>query len=181
MSDYFIGEVRMFGGNFAPANWAFCNGQLLNISQYTALFSLIGTTYGGNGVQNFALPNLQSRLPMHYGRGPGLSQRTLGEMGGSETVTLLLNEMPAHNHMAAASQDTGSLPGPANNAVPASPAASSGAVDFYSIPGANPLTVSPMSPQAIGIDGGGQPHSNMMPFLCLSFIIALEGIFPSRN
>jgi len=181
MSDYFLGEVRMFGGNFAPANWALCNGQILSIAQYTALFSLIGTTYGGDGVTTFALPNMQSRVPMHYGQGPGLSPRVMGEMAGTEEVTLLLNQIPLHNHMAMASQDPGTLPGPANTAVPAKPVAGSGAVDLYTITGANPLTTSPMAPQAIGIDGGGLPHDNLMPYVCLSFIIALQGIYPSRN
>ena len=181
MSDYFLGEVRMFGGNFAPVDWAFCNGQILSIAQYTALFSLIGTTYGGDGVTTFALPNMQSRVPMHYGQGPGLSPRVMGEMAGTEEVTLLLNQMPAHNHMALASLDTGSLHGPDNTAVPATPAAGSGAVDLYATTGANPLTITPMAPQMIGIDGGGLPHDNMMPYLCVSFIIALQGLYPSRN
>ena len=180
MSDYFLGEVRMFGGNYAPANWALCNGQLLSIAQYTALFSLIGTTYGGDGVSTFALPNMQSRVPMDQGQGPGLSPRAMGEAAGTEQVTLLLNQIPLHNHMALASLDTGSLPGPASNAVPATPGGS-GTPTLYSTTGANPLTMTAMAPQAIGIDGGGQPHSNLMPFLCLSFIIALEGIYPSRN
>jgi microcystin-dependent protein len=172
MSEPFLAEIRMFGGNFAPRGWAFCNGQLLSIAQNTALFSLLGTTFGGNGTTTFALPDLRGRAPMHWGQGPGLSTRTLGEVGGVETVTLISNQMPAHTHAVNAVSD------PANSAIPTAGLwAADQAGDTYN--DSNPNTT--MNPQALGIAGGSQPHENMSPFLCVSFIIALEGIFPSRG
>ncbi len=176
MSEPFLGEIRMFGGNFAPRGWALCNGQLLSISQNAALFSLLGTTYGGNGQTNFALPNLQGRVPMHWGQGPGLSPRALGESSGSESVTLLTNQMPAHNHTLSANNNQGDTFSPGG-------AVSASAVDSSQ----QPLNIysstanATMAPTAIGLAGGGQPHANMQPYQCVSFIIALQGIFPSRN
>ena len=164
----------MFGGNFAPRGWAFCSGQLLSIAQNTALFSILGTTYGGNGQTTFALPDLRSRVPMHPGQGPGLTPRSLGEMGGTETVTLLNSQMPAHTHQAtvapkaSTSETTDTLP---TNQYPA-------AGGVYS-PTANAQMGS--SDVTVGVSGGNQPHNNMSPFTCVNFIIALEGIFPSRN
>jgi microcystin-dependent protein len=175
MSEPFIGEIRIFAGNFAPRGWQFCQGQVLSIAQYSALFSLLGTTYGGNGQTTFALPDLRGRVPMQPGQGPGLSPRTLGEQGGTETVTLLTTQMPAHNHGFFASNEQG------NNEVP------EGSVVSAYPPGTTPTTYyagSPnttMSPAAIGPSGGGQPHDNMSPYTCVNFIIALEGIYPSRE
>ncbi|MFN2608075.1 MAG: phage tail protein [Acidimicrobiales bacterium] len=170
MSDPFIGEIRMFGGNFAPRGWALCNGQLLSISQNTALFSLLGTTYGGNGQTTFGLPNLQSRVPMHAGQGPGLSPRTLGEVAGEESVTLTTTQMPAHGHLASGTNTAGAATRPGGN-VPA--ATSAGAY--------GPSPTDPMNGSFIASAGGSQPHDNMSPYLVVNFIIALEGIFPSRN
>lgn len=174
MSDPFIGEIKMFGGNFAPRGWAFCNGQLLSIAQNTALFSLLGTTYGGNGQTTFALPNLQGRLPMHFGQGPGLSNRFLGETGGTEAVTLTAAEMPAHSHTANSVAPRGN----SNDATGRYWADDAGvsSATYHSGPPTNT-----MHPGAIGNAGGSQPHNNMPPFQCVNFIIALEGIFPSRN
>jgi microcystin-dependent protein len=172
-----LAEIRMFAGNFAPRGWAFCDGSILSISQNTALFSLLGTTYGGNGQTTFALPDLRGRLPMHPGQGPGLSPRNLGEQGGVESVTLISTQMPAHTHAVNASgqQGDGVVPDGAVWAVSVDP--NSGApLNNY---GATPTTT--MSPQALGVAGGNQPHSNVQPFLCVNFIIALEGIYPSRN
>jgi microcystin-dependent protein len=177
MSEPFIGEIRMFAGNFAPRGWSLCQGQLLSIAQNTALFSILGTTYGGNGQTTFALPDLRGRAPMNPGQGPGLSPRTLGEQGGTETVTLLANQMPAHNHMLAASGAQGDQFSPEGH-VPAV------LVDANTQQPANQYGASPnttMNPASISVAGGSQPHQNMSPFLCVNFIIALEGIFPSRE
>jgi len=178
MSEPFLGEIRMFGGNFAPRGWAFCNGQLLSIAQNTALFSLLGTTYGGDGQTTFALPNLQGRFAMHWGNGPGLSPRTLGEMSGSESVTILTTQMPAHTHQVNARSD-------AANTDTATGAVWAKGVDGSSNPVSNYSSGIPpdttMAPNAIAPAGGSQPTPVMNPFLCLSFIIALEGIFPSRS
>lgn len=177
MSEPFIGEVRMFGGNFAPRGWAFCNGQLMSISQNTALFSLLGTTYGGDGQTTFALPNLQGRFPMHWGNAPGLTQRTLGELSGSESVTLLVNQMPAHTHGASAVTTDGNTDNPTG-------AVWARGVDGSSNPLSNYSDATPnaaMKNGAIAPAGGNQPTPVMNPFLCVSFIIALEGIFPSRS
>ena len=175
MSNPFVAEIRIFAGNFAPTGWATCNGQLLPISQNTALFSLLGTTYGGDGRSNFALPNMQGNAPMHPGQGPGLSLRDLGEIGGEQNVTLLQTEMPAHNHTAVAASGTGQ-PDPTNNAW------ASGAKGFGSIysPSVNASNVQ-MSPTALSVNGGSAPHNNMMPYLGLTFIIALQGVFPPRS
>lgn len=179
MSQNFIGEIRMFGGNFAPRDWAFCNGQLLSIAQYQALFTLIGTTYGGNGTTTFALPNLQSRIAVGEGAGPGLTPRQIGQVGGTETVTLTQAQMPAHNHMVVATTAAGNLTGPGGTALVAAPGGTGAAL--YVVPGAVPITTVALSPSSIGTAGGNQPHDNHMPSLCVSFIIALGGIFPSRN
>jgi len=177
MSEPFLGEIRMFAGNFAPRGWAFCNGQVLSIAQNTALFSLLGTTYGGNGQTTFALPNLQGRLPMHWGTGAGLTPRTLGEMSGTESVTLLSTQMPAHNHAMEASSNQGDQFSPQGNVNAVLVNSSTQQPEnMYS---AAPNTT--MAPQSVGLAGGSQPHDNMSPFLCFSFIIALEGIYPSRS
>ncbi len=177
MSDPFIGEIRVFGGNFAPKGWALCNGQLMAIVQNTALFSILGTRYGGDGRTTFGLPNLQGSAPMHQGAGPGLTPRSLGEKGGSPYVTLLTSEMPAHTHTpmgdGAAGSATASV---ATNNVWGSASNRSGSSIYTN----DPSRVQ-MSPMALGVSGGSQPHNNMQPYLGLNFIIALEGIFPPRS
>jgi microcystin-dependent protein len=175
MSNPFVAEIRIFTGNFAPKGWALCDGQLLPISQNTALFSLLGTTYGGDGKSNFALPNLQGSAPMQAGQGPGLSLRDLGEIGGEQAVTLLQTEMPAHAHTIRAAAGTG-LASPVGNAW------GSGAKGFGNVysPSAQATNVQ-MNPFGTSIAGGSQPHNNMMPFLGLTFIIALQGVFPARS
>jgi microcystin-dependent protein len=171
MADPFVAEIRIFPFNFAPKGWAWCDGQLLPLSQNTALFSLLGTTYGGNGKSNFALPDLQGRAPMHPGQGPGLSLHDLGETGGSETVSLLESEIPAHSHAAAASFQDGTDQSPANELF-----ATGINIGQYAVPGA--LTM--LSPNALAPAGGDQPHNNMMPYLTFYFCIALQGVFPPR-
>jgi microcystin-dependent protein len=173
MADPFVAEIRIYPFNFAPKGWAFCNGQLLPLSQNTALFSLLGTTYGGDGKSTFALPDLQGRAPMHPGQGPGLSLHDLGETGGSETVTLLESEMPSHPHALRASAD------PANAQIPNSQltlARSAGGSAYN--PNAGGVTA--MAGIALATAGGSLPHNNMQPYLTLNFCIALQGVFPPR-
>ncbi len=174
MSNPFVAEIRIFTGNFAPKGWALCDGQLMPISQNTALFSLLGTTYGGDGKSNFALPNLQGCAPMQQGQGPGLSLRSLGETGGEQTVTLLQTEMPAHSHNAQAALTGGGVSSPANNAWASG---LKGHPPAYAPSGTN----AQMNPFATSITGGNLPHNNMPPFLGLTFIIALQGVFPARS
>lgn len=176
MADPFVAEIRIFPFNFAPTGWAFCDGQLLPISQNTALFSLLGTTYGGNGKTTFALPDLQGSAPMHPGQGPGLSLHDLGEMGGSETVTLLESEIPSHSHTlrcSTAGTDEEGLKTPAGNTT----GTEANTFPIYG-PAANLVS---MAPQALPPAGGDQPHNNMMPYLTLNFCIALQGVFPPRG
>lgn len=175
MADPFVAEIRIFPFNFAPLGWALCNGQLLPISQNTALFSLLGTTYGGNGTTNFALPNLQGNAPMHPGQGPGLSLHDLGETGGSDTVTLLQTELPAHSHSLTAQSQPAQLPGPAADRTFAR---SSGGFAYKPAPF---TTVVPFNPNMIGPAGGSLPHNNLQPYLTLNFCIALQGVYPPRN
>jgi microcystin-dependent protein len=179
MSNPFLAEIRMFAGNFAPKGWALCAGQLMPISQNTALFSLLGTTYGGDGKSNFALPNLQGCAPMHPGQGPGLSLHDLGETGGEQTVTLLTTEMPAHSHSAACvSNVDGNQNSPQSNVWAKTLGASrQQPPPDYSTSAPN----QPMNPLALSIAGGSLPHNNMSPFLGLTFIIALQGVFPARS
>jgi len=172
MADPFVAEIRIFPFNFAPKGWAWCDGQLLPLSQNTALFSLLGTTYGGNGKSNFALPDLQGRAPMHPGQGPGLSLHDLGETGGSETVTLLESEIPAHSHAVSASQADGNSQTPAGEKL-----ATGVGVGQYAAPGA----LTQLSPNALAPAGGNQPHNNLQPYLTFYFCIALQGVFPSRG
>jgi microcystin-dependent protein len=172
MADPFVAEIRIFPFNFAPKGWAWCDGQLLPLSQNTALFSLLGTTYGGDGKSNFALPDLQGRAPMHPGQGPGLSLHDLGENGGSETVTLLESEIPSHTHALTVSQADGI------ERVPAGQLLATGiAIGQYGAPAA----ITPMSPNAVTPAGGDQPHNNLQPYLTFYFCIALQGVFPPRS
>jgi len=173
MSEPFLGEIRMAGFNFAPRGWAFCNGQLMSIAQNSALFALLGTTYGGDGITTFALPNLQGRVPMHWGNGAGLTPRTIGETAGTETVTLISTQMPAHTHALACNSASAGVVTAVGNFPGTLPRGGTG---IYAS-----TADSAMSPLAVGAAGGSQPHDNTQPFLCVSFIIALEGIFPSRN
>lgn len=173
MSEPFVAEIRIFAGNFAPRGWAFCNGQLLPVSQNTALFSLIGTTYGGDGRSTTALPNLQGRAPMHPGRGPGLTSRRLGQRGGVETVTLTEAQMPNHNHSVMASSTRAENPSPVDANL-----ARSERGQIYNNSATNLVN---FAEQAIGSAGGSQSHNNMQPFLTLNYIIALVGLYPSRG
>lgn len=178
MSDQFVAEIRIFPFNFAPKGWALCNGQLMPISQNTALFSLLGTTYGGDGKSTFALPDLQGNTPMQQGQGPGLSLRDLGEVAGEQTVTLLQTEMPAHNHGARATSGTGKAD-PTGNAWASG---IKGGPSIYTLSGSPnpPNNDVAMSPLATSIAGGNLPHNNLMPYQTVSFCIALQGIFPPR-
>jgi microcystin-dependent protein len=176
VTDPFLAEIRMFAGTFAPNGWALCNGQLLPISQNTALFSLLGTNYGGDGRSTFGLPNLMGSAPLQQGQGPGLSARFLGETGGVPSVTLLSSEMPIHTHVP---QAVTAAPGDTNNPVGnawASATFGRVAENLYST---NPPDLQ-MSVQAVNVAGGSQPHNNLPPYLCVTFIIALQGIFPQR-
>jgi microcystin-dependent protein len=172
MSDPYVGEIRMFGGNFAPQGWLFCEGQTLAISENETLFTLIGTTYGGNGQSTFALPDLRGRVPIHQGQGPGLAPFVQGQKGGVEQVTLTTSQYPAHSHVAVASSADGTQPGPGNNYL-----AGSTSVKLYN---SNP-PVTALNAASVGPSGGSQPHANMQPFLCISFIIALAGYYPPHG
>lgn len=174
MADPFVAEIRIFPFNFAPKGWAWCDGQILPLSQNTALFSLLGTTYGGDGKSNFALPDLQGRAPMHPGQGPGLSLHDLGETGGSETVSLLESEIPSHSHALM------SLGAPANRTNPIGNVLARPATGLAYVPPAGAPLVS-MASNALAPAGGDQPHNNMQPYLTLYFCIALQGVYPPRT
>jgi microcystin-dependent protein len=170
MSEPFIAEVKIFAGNFAPRSWAFCDGQLLPIAQNQALFSLVGTIYGGDGRTTFALPDLRGRVPVHPGRGPGLTDYQLGERGGAETVTLTTNQMPQHTHSVSCSANDATLGLPAGN--------------FPATTGDNVYSQTSdatMNSGMLSSVGGSQPHENRQPYLAINFVIALQGIYPSRN
>lgn len=168
MSSPYVGEIRMFAGNFAPAGWMLCQGQTLAISEFDTLFNLIGTTYGGDGQSTFNLPNLSSRVPVHMGGGV-----TIGQSGGEEEVTLTTSQIPSHNHLPQCNSQNGTSTTPANSVW----AANTDAAAY-----ANPISASAnMASQALAPDGGSQPHDNMLPFLCINFIISLFGIFPSQT
>ncbi len=172
MADPFVAEIRIFPFNFAPRGWAWCDGQLMPLSQNTALFSLLGTTYGGNGKSNFALPDLQGRAPMHPGQGPGLSLHDLGETGGSETVSLLESEIPSHSHAVRGDEDDATFFTPQNMFVAA-------LNQMYIAP--NPTVNAMLAPEALAPAGGDQPHNNMQPYLTFYFCIALQGVYPPRT
>jgi len=176
MSEPFIAEIRIFAGNFAPRSWAFCNGQLLQISQNTALFSLVGTTYGGDGRTTFGLPNLQERAPMHPGRGPGLTSRRLGETGGQATATLTAAQMASHNHILQGSIEPADSADPANAVL-----GSSAPLEDRQYRYSDQAQQAAMHSSALGTSGSGQPHNNMPPYLVMNFIIALVGLYPSRS
>lgn len=179
MSDQFVAEIRIFPFNFPPTGWAFCNGQLMPISQNTALFSLLGTYYGGDGKSTFALPDLQGSAAMQPGQGQGLSQRFLGEMSGVETITLLTSEIPVHTHTMMGSTTNANSNLPTGN-LAAKPNYTTGPTSGVGVAySSNPPTVQ-MSPQALSVAGGGLPHNNMQPYLTLNFCIAMQGIFPQR-
>ena len=167
----FLGEIRMFAGNFAPQGWAICNGQVLAIAENDALFSLLGTTYGGDGQNTFALPDLRSRVPLHQGQGNGLSNRTLGQAGGEENVTLVVPQLPAHTHAATASSAAGTATSPAGNVWAAG----------NNTPFSDQPADGQMSAATVQAAGGSQPHDNRLPFLAINFIIALQGIYPSQG
>jgi len=167
----FIGEIRMFGGNFAPVGWTFCNGQLLAISENDAPFTLIGTTYGGDGQTTFALPDLRGRIPIHVGQGAGLSNRVLAESAGVESVTLTTQQIPSHAHLPTCKNASGNQAGPGNGVWAQT------TLNPYTAANANAL----MNQASILQAGSSQPHDNMMPFLCVNFIISLDGIFPSQT
>jgi len=177
--DQYLGEVRMFAGNFAPKGWQLCNGQLLPIQQYAALFSLIGTFYGGNGTTTFALPNLQSATPLHWGTGPGLSTYVIGETTGIENTTLLQQNLPAHSHLVRAVSATGDQSTPANFYLASGTDAISGdALSNYSDSTTPDVT---LNVNSVGIAGSNLPAPVLQPLLAVTFIIALTGVFPSRN
>jgi microcystin-dependent protein len=173
MSEPFVGEIRMFAGNFAPRGWAFCDGQLLGVSQNDALFSLLGTIYGGDGRTTFALPDMRGRLPVHAGSGPGLSMRRIGSRGGMEQVTLTVNEMPNHTHTMQASTAAAAETRAAGNVT-----GGNLATDLYFD---NPPGAAALGSDAITHVGGSRSHTNLMPYLCVHFIIALFGVYPSRH
>ncbi len=174
MSEPFVGEIRMFGGNFAPRGWAFCDGQLLAVSQNDALFSLFGTIYGGDGRTTFGLPDLRGRIPIHAGTGPGLSNRRLGAKSGKETETITVDELPNHNHTISGNNASG------NSAVPTGHFARDATANNLYVTALS-ATTSTMHPNMLTGNGGSRTHNNLMPFLCVNFIVALFGIYPSRN
>lgn len=181
MSSPFLAEIKLFGGNFAPRGYALCNGQLLAISQNTALFSLLGTTYGGDGRSTFGLPDFRGRVPIEPRQGPGLSLYNLGQVGGAISETMSLGELPAHTHTPlclSASPNPAPLPSPSGN-VWAIAGSRRVATNLYKA--SPPATTANMNSGAVGLTGGGQPHNNLQPFLTVTFIIALQGIYPARN
>lgn len=175
----FLGEVKIFGFNYAPRGWGFCDGGLVQISQFTALFSILGTTYGGDGRVSFALPNLQGRAPMHPGSGPDLTPRILGERGGTDSVSLKEANLPAHNHAIYASTEKATQKDPSASAVLAKQAGrKGGGAKVYST---DTSSLTAMGGDSLSKTGGGQPHTNMQPYLSLNFCIALQGLYPARN
>jgi microcystin-dependent protein len=178
MADPYVGEVRCFGFNFAPYQWALCNGQLMAITQNQALFAILGTTYGGNGVSTFALPNLQGQIPMHWGNGPGGFNTVIGEVQGQPTVTLLTSQIPLHTHTVSSATVTVAAERSATPSSTSFLSESKGAFVYQNPP---VTTNAPFSPKAISPNGNSQPHDNMQPYLVLNFCISLYGVFPSRG
>jgi microcystin-dependent protein len=178
MANPYLGEIRLFAFGYAPQGWMLCNGQTLSIAQYSALYSLLGTTYGGDGVTTFNLPNLQSRVPVHFGQGAGLSSYSMGEATGSETVTLNATQMPSHTHAVNATTGSGSQSSPAGNYL-ASPGASPHGTTVAPYAPSNSGNATTLSGATIGAAGGSQPHSNLQPVLCVSFCICVSGLFPA--
>ena len=179
MATPFLGAISMISFNFPPKGWAFCNGQILPINQNQALFSLLGTTYGGNGTQTFQLPDLQNQVPIHFGQGPGLSNYTQGQAGGTETVTLTTTTIPTHTHTLNVTTTNATAAAIASNLLPAVPTVAS--ATFYAVSGSPSLETQNLASTSVSTAGGSQPHNNLMPSLCINFVIALQGIFPSRN
>ncbi len=177
MAEPFIGQIILFAGNFAIRGYALCNGQLLSIAQNTALFSILGTTYGGNGQTTFALPDLRGRVPVHFGQGPGLSNYDLGQVGGTESITLNSNQMPAHNHLVRTSSSDGNDSAPAPTTVPGVVKQGTSTANAYT----SAANDSNFRPDCVSQAGGSQPFPILQPYLGLNYLIALEGIFPSRN
>lgn len=175
MCDQYIGEIRMFAGSYAPVEWAFCNGQLLQIAEYNALFALLGQRYGGDGVTNFALPDLRGRIPMGKGQGPGLANYNMASTGGTETVGLSVSQMPQHTHSISATSTNGNLSTPSEDIWAQSTSR------IYSAVAVTATLTDQMSPNALSSVGGGLQHNNMMPYFPISFIIATNGIFPSQQ
>ncbi len=171
MGQSYVGEMRIFAGNFAPVDWMFCEGQLVSITDYDALFSLIGTTYGGDGVKTFALPDMRGRISLHIGQSPGLPNYVMGQKGGVETVTLTVATMPSHTHPYNASTNAGTGPTPVGAV-----AASSNTVKIYKA--AAPAT--PMDANSLAATGGNQPHDNVQPYICINYIISMVGIYPTK-
>jgi microcystin-dependent protein len=178
--DPYLGEIRMTGFNFAPTGWALCNGQTLPISQYSALFALLGTTYGGNGTTTFNLPDLQGRVPIHWGNGAGLSPYVIGGKGGTENVTLLSNQMPVHNHLVNVNNQPGISADPTNNYL-AETAAPNTRPPVLTQTYTNAAPTGTLASAAVSVAGGNLPHPNIQPFLTVNFIIAMQGIFPPRS
>lgn len=172
--DPLIGEIIMFAGTFAPRGWAFCNGQLLSIAQNSALFSILGTTYGGDGITTFALPDLRGRVAIQPGTGPGLSNYVLGERAGTESNTLTISQLPAHNHMLMGSSQTANQAGPGGHTLATEP---TGSTAIYNSAAPDQA----LNATSISATGGNLPVNNIQPFLCVNFIIAVEGIYPSRS
>ena len=175
MADCTVGEIRLFAGTYAPRDWAFCEGQLLPITGNETLYSLIGTTYGGDGRATFGLPDFRGRLPMHFGSGPGLSPRPIGSKFGTETVTLTSEQIPGHNHPMQASLNSPSTPSPQGSIICKDPNTM-----FYH-PSEDPGKLTDFPQSAVSFYGGGEPHNNMMPYTCIQFIIALKGTYPERS
>jgi len=180
MSQPYVGQILMFGGNFAPAGWQFCNGQLLPISEFEVLFQLIGTTYGGDGQSTFAVPDLRGRVPIHMGQGGGLSNYVIGQASGTESVTLNTNQIPQHNHMAVVATTPGNQSVPVSNGILATEnsTAQGGNAFTYLAPGGTQVA---MAPSSISQVGGNQPHENVQPVLAVTYIISPFGVFPSQN
>ncbi|MFZ2403626.1 MAG: tail fiber protein [Methylobacter sp.] len=180
MSDAYLGEIKLFSGNYAPENWKLCDGSLLSINQYQALFSLIATTYGGDGANTFGLPDLRGRVPVGQGQGTGLSQRSLGSNGGSETVTLVAAEMPVHSHVWPVSTADGTTNQPGSAVMLAKPAGTTNAYTLYRAPNEAGLTTTDGPDDMIAASGGGAGHNNIMSSMALTYIICVNGIFPQR-